>query len=364
MLSWAFINNNPGKETSMPRTYHIHHSPGQHITLPMRMTIAAAYNRDLRLPKKARPSLRKLAGELGLSKSTLHDEIRRGIVPRPNLFKDKEVWDYSPEIAQAAIDAGNANKGAPMKMTTIVAKLLRIEIVDHHRSPYDALAHLREQGIPNLPCERSVYYHVHHGDIGISPSQLPYKPTPHRKKHAKPRRSLKMPANLSIEERPDLDDRSEFGHWEMDTIVSGVHGKGGLLVLIERQTRFYIIEKLRSISRSEILRALRRAIRRGKMVKALTITTDNGSEFLDHAAIEALFRPRGSVRIYYTHAYAAWEKGSVENANRLVRRWYSKGTDFSKVSRLRIAELEDAINSIHRRLLQGRTAHETYLAAA
>ena len=146
--------------------------------------------------------------------------------------------------------------------------------------------------------------------------------------------------------------------------LSGVHCKGGLLVLIERQTRFYIIEKLRYISRSEILRALRRAIRRGKMVKALTITTDNGSEFLDHAAIEALFRPRGSVRIYYTHAYAAWEKGSVENANRLVRRWYSKGTDFSKVSRLRIAELEDAINSIHRRLLQGRTAHETYLAAA
>ncbi len=52
------------------------------------------------------------------------------------------------------------------------------------------------------------------------------------------------------------------------------------------------------------------------------------------------------------------------NANRLVRRWYPKGTDFSKVSWLRIAGLEDAIISIHRRLLQGRTAHETYLAAA
>lgn len=169
-----------------------------------------------------------------------------------------------------------------------------------------------------------------------------------------------MPGNLSIEERPDLDDRSEFGHWEMDTIVSGVHGKGGLLVLIERQTRFYIIEKLRYISRSEILRALRR----GKIVKALTITTDNGSEFLDHAAIEALFRPKGAVQVYYTHAYAAWEKGSVENANRLVRRWYPKGTDFSKVTRRRIGQLEDAINSIHRRLLQGRTAREAYLATA
>lgn len=349
----------------MPRTYHNHRSPGQHIDRPVREHIQTVYNHNLRLPKKDRRSLRQLAKDLGLPKSTLHDEIRRGLVPHPNLFKGKEVYDYSAEIAQAAIDAGNANKGRPMKMNTTMAKLLRIEIVDHRRSPYDALAHLREQGFSGLPSERCVYDHIHHGDLGISPSQLPYKPTPHRRKLPKPRRSLKMPGNLSIEERPDLDDRSEFGHWEMDTIVSGVHGKGGLLVLIERQTRRYIIEKLRYISQSEVLRALRRALRRGKLVKTLTITTDNGSEFLDHDAIEALFKSRTPpVRLYYTHAYAAWEKGSVENANRLVRRWYPKGTDFSKVSPRRIAALEDAINSIHRRLLGGRTALQSYLAAA
>ena len=252
-----------------------------------------------------------------------------------------------------------------MKMTTTIATLLRIEIVDHRRSPYDALAHLREQGLHALPCERTVYNHIHHGDIGISPSRLPYKPTPHRKKHAKPRRSLKLPGSLSIEERPNLDDRAEFGHWEMDTIVSGVHGKGGLLVLIERQTRRYIIERLRYISQSEVLRSLRHAIRRGKLVKTLSITTDNGSEFLDHDAIEALFKSRKpAVRLFYTHAYAVWEKGSVENANRLVRRWYPKGTDFSKVSPGRIVALETAINSIHRRLLGGRTALQAYLAAA
>ena len=348
----------------MSRIYHIHRSVRQHITREMRTHIETVYNRNLRQPMKERLSLRALARQMGLPPSTFHDEIRRGIVPKPNLFKGKDVWDYSAEIAQAAIDAGHLNKGRPMRMNTTMAKLLRIEIVERHRSPYDALAHLREQGLDDLPSERSVYYHIHHGDLGISASQLPYKPTPNRQKRPKPRRSLKMPGNLSIEERPDLGDRSEFGHWEMDTIVSGVHGKGGLLVLIERKTRLYIIEKLRYISQSEILRALRRAIHRGKIVKALTITTDNGSEFLDHAAIEALFRPKGTVQVYYTHAYAAWEKGSVENANRLVRRWYPKGTDFSKVSRLRIAELEDTINSIHRRLLQGHTAHETYLIAA
>lgn len=348
----------------MTRTYHIHHAAGQHITRSMRDHIETVYNRNLRLPKKDRLSLRQLARELGLPRSTLHDEIRRGIVTRPNTFQDKDIWDYSAEIAQQTIDAGHLNQGRPMLMNTTVAKLLKIEIVENHRSPYDALACLRKQGIPNLPCERTVYNHVHHGDLGISPSQLPYKPIPHRKKGAPPRRSLKMPGNLSIEDRPDIDDRGEFGHWEMDTIVSGVHGKGGLLVLIERQTRRYFIEKLAYISRHEILRALRRILRRVKTIRIVTITTDNGSEFLDHEAIEALFRRHGAPKVYYTHAYAAWEKGSVENANRLVRRWFPKGTDFSKVSPRHIAKLEENINSIHRRLLGGRTAQEAYDTAA
>ena len=348
----------------MTRTYHIHHAAGQHITRSMRDHIETVYNRNLRLPKKDRLSLRQLARELGLPRSTLHDEIRRGIVSRPNTFQDKDIWDYSAEIAQRKVDEGNLNKGCSMKMNTAVAKLLRIEIVDNRRSPYDALRRLEERGVENLPSERSVYYHVHHGDIGISPSQLPYRPTPHRKRGQKPRRSLKTPGNLSIEERPDIDGREQFGHWEMDTVVSCVHGKGGLLVLIERKTRYYIIVRLRAISQGEVLRALRQAIRRGRVVKALSITTDNGGEFLDHKAIEGLFKSGCKTQVYYTHAYAAWEKGSVENANRIVRRWYPKGTDFSKVSLKRIDALQDAINSIHRRLLEGKTANEAYLSAA
>ena len=107
-----------------------------------------------------------------------------------------------------------------------------------------------------------------------------------------------------------------------------------------------------------------RNLRRVKTIRILTLTTDNGSEFLDHEAIEALFLRHGAPKVYYTHAYASWEKGSVENANRLVRRWYPKGTDFSRVSPARIAALESDINSIHRKLLGGHTAQEAYHAAA
>ncbi len=343
----------------MSRVYNIHRAPGQHIDYAMRLTIEVEYNRNLRRPKKDRLSLRALAERLCIPRSTLSDEIRRGLVPHPNLHRDKYVRDYSAEIAQAAIDQGNANKGRAMKMLASIARLLRIEIVERRRSPYDALQQLRRQGISNLPSERCVYYHVHHGDIGISPADLPYKPTPSRKPPPRPRRSFKTPTELSIESRPDIASRDELGHWEMDTIVSGVHGKGGLLVLIERKTRFYLIAKLRSISQQEVLRALRALLRQGRIRKLLTLTTDNGSEFLDAAALKNLL----AGKVYYTHAYAAWEKGSVENANRLVRRWYPKGTDFSKVPLARIAELERLINSIARKLLHGKSAQEAYAAA-
>lgn len=62
--------------------------------------------------------------------------------------------------------------------------------------------------------------------------------------------------------------------------------------------------------------------------------------------------------IYYTRAYASWEKGSVENCNRLVRRWYPKKTDFSKCTRTEMHQLEKVINSIHRRIFNGKTAYE------
>ena len=151
----------------------------------------------------------------------------------------------------------------------------------------------------------------------------------------------------------------------MDSIVSGVHGKGGLLVLIERQTRFYLIAKLRRISQLEVVRTLRGLIRSGQMKKVLSITTDNGCEFLDSMRIEALFsKINALLKVYYTHAYAAWEKGSVENANRHVRRWYPKGSDFSRISAHAIQALQTFINSIPRSTLKGASAHEAILTAA
>jgi len=72
-----------------------------------------------------------------------------------------------------------------------------------------------------------------------------------------------------------------------------------------------------------------------------------------------------TMRVYYTHAYAAWEKGSVENVNRHIRRFFPKGTDFNRVPPRAIAAMQDFINAIPRKqTLKGQTAHEAFFIAA
>ena len=90
------------------------------------------------------------------------------------------------------------------------------------------------------------------------------------------------------------------------------------------------------------------------IVSCSRVTSDNDCEFCSQKKLDKFF---GKV-VYFARAYAAWEKGCIENCNRIVRRWYPKGTDFSKGSNADVKKLMDRINSIHRASLEGATAFE------
>ena len=150
-----------------------------------------------------------------------------------------------------------------------------------------------------------------------------------------------------------------FGVWEMDTVHSCRGGKGGLLTLTERQTRKSYAVKLPEISQEAVCAALKKLMRQKKLKTVKALLTDNGSEFLCTAALERIVR----APVYYTYAYSAWQKGSVEHANGLLRFWFRKGTDFSKVSPAEIDFVQNQINAISRtHSLKGLTAHEAFLA--
>ena len=124
--------------------------------------------------------------------------------------------------------------------------------------------------------------------------------------------------------------------------------------MIDRCSRRYVAERIGHVSQDCVVRAIGRMRARGALPVVRTVTTDNGCEFPGQRRLDGAL----GAEVYYTRAYASYEKGAIENCNRLVRRWYPKGTDFSRVTRREIRDLEGWINSMHRESLNRETAYD------
>ena len=93
-----------------------------------------------------------------------------------------------------------------------------------------------------------------------------------------------------------------------------------------------------------------------------SITTDNGSEFMDFNALEkSVFGRSRRTHIYYAHPYSSWERGTNENTNRMIRRFIPKGSDIAKITCVEIQRIEDWINSYPRKILNFKTAEEMFI---
>ena len=138
--------------------------------------------------------------------------------------------------------------------------------------------------------------------------------------------------------------------------------RAALLTLTERQTRQELIFRLpdkRAASVRAVFDQLERSMSRKRFrEKFRSITTDNGPEFLEYDKLRQSIRDGPRFDIYYCHSYSAWEKGTNENHNRMIRRWFPKGTDFGKVKSAEIAALQNWMNGYPRKVLDWKTPME------
>ena len=178
-----------------------------------------------------------------------------------------------------------------------------------------------------------------------------------RKREYNKVREKKEPRGRSIEERePEVDERKEPGHWEMDSVLGKKGTKARLLVLSERVTRSEIIIKVQDGRAITVVRALDRLERElGDLFPVIfkSITCDNGSEFANWAGIErSVWKRKGQrTTVYFCHPYTACERGTNENINRMIRRHFPKGTDFGKVTAAEVKRVERWINTYPREIL-------------
>lgn len=159
-----------------------------------------------------------------------------------------------------------------------------------------------------------------------------------------------------IEQWPEeIRNRSRIGDWEGDTVCGGV-GKGRILTLVDRKTRFLRVVLLAGKRPQEVADAIVQALD-GLPVHSLSL--DNGSEFALFREIEdAISSP-----IYFAHPHSPWERGSNENINGLLRFFFPKGCDFRAVSHHDLQAVVDLINSRPRRSLGWRSPLQLFSVA-
>ena len=157
----------------------------------------------------------------------------------------------------------------------------------------------------------------------------------------------------------------------MDTVVGKKGTKTVLMVLTERKTRQEIIRKIASKSQYCIVKELDKIERKlgSKKFRETfkTITCDNGCENLDFEGIErSAVTKLKRTKVYYAHPYSSWERGSNENANKLIRRFVPKGSDIGKFSPERIKMIEHWMNNYPRKIFGGLSSNmllEQFLSA-
>ena len=316
-------------------------------------------------------SVKDIAAELGVHISTIYREIRRGTYEHLNSDYTTEIR-YSPELAEAHYQEGLSAKGAPIKIGNnfAAAEFIERKIGEENYSPAGVCAELRKPENAHLGitfCRATIYKYVDDGIfLTLTNASLPEKSKRKSSRKTSSRKQLRAGVGTSIEERSEeVNTRQELGHWEMDTVVGKRRRKARLLVLTERVTRREIIIRIKDGRAETVVKALNRLERfYGKAFHIIfkTITVDNGSEFSDVEGLECsvLQKDTKRVKVYYCHAYSAYERGTNENINRMIRRRFPKGTDFDKVTPAKVKEVEAWLNNYPRKILGYKSAMQVF----
>jgi IS30 family transposase len=294
-------------------------------------------------------SIRSIAKKLGRSHSTISRELER----------NKRLDNiYLPCFAniQAGFRANKQRKKARLK-NPIVYDYVR----EHLRlgwSP-EAIAGRLPIDIPGESiCHETIYAYIY--KHGVLKQHLWRYLVCQRRKRGKIdgrklQRHSKIPEAISIEKRPqEVALRSVPGHWETDLIIGQARDKGALSVTVERVTRITIISKLPMRTAPFKATNLIKRLSPYPPFMLKTMTTDNGGENYLHQKVTQQL----NIDYYFAHAYASWEKGTVENTNQRIRRYIHKGESIDELSHKAVEKLEDYLNSTPRKCLNFKTPNE------
>lgn len=283
-----------------------------------------------------------IAYMISVSPSTVTREIQRNGNPR----------SYNADDAQRKSNQRLIRLQTPRVFTHSMKREVAT-LIREHWSPEQIVGWYHSKG-KNMVSVQTIYDYIHDdSDCGGDLWRYCRHHAKKRKRYTKAKISIKD--RTSIEERPPEADGTRFGDWEMDTII-GKDGKGAILTLTERKTNYSIIRKLpKGKNAEELAHMVWNALIPFKR-DVHTITTDNGTEFAAHKKIEKTL----DTKVFFTHPYSSWEKGAIENYNKLVRQYIPKQTDFKDITDEQLQQIQKQINNRPRKKIKFKTPKQEF----
>lgn len=296
------------------------------FTLPLRYQLQALH--------QAKQAIRAMTEQLGLHRTTIARELAR-------------VCPYDAEAAQRHAQDQQRRRHRPRIQASVwnsINDQLRL-----FYSPEQIAGRHQLEG-QSCPSVERIYQPVYaHPDLAGYLRQG----RPRRRSRSSQRREPILWS--SITDRPEAaNKRQDIGHLEAD-LMEGAKGKGSLVVMEDRCSRLITLNLVMCKRAVEVYSAMD-SVLDGQLVK--TITIDQGREFV----LTELLGQQWDATTYACHAQSPWEKGSVENTNGLLRQFFPKGTDFTRVALSTVLAVQHLMNNRPRKVLGYRTPHEVHSA--
>jgi len=299
-------------------------------------------------------SIAYIAIQLGRNRSSIHREVKKWVV------NPKDIYDA--ELAQFCAEDDYRNKrnldkiNSHQRLKDYVYTRLKAK-----DSPEQIAGRLKEL-FPNDPIMsisyEAIYQHIYRkrqsklGKYLIS--LLPYSHSKRRqnRKTGKNKNRIKDIKRIDLRP-PHIELRKEIGHWESDLVIGPEH-KSAIATVVERKTRFVYIIPIKSKHTKIVTKAIAMTMRKLNPELRKTMTHDNGTEMANHKWLTS----KTGMDIYFANPYSSWERGTNENTNGLIRRFFPKGTDFSKVTKRQLLQAQNNLNNRPRKVLGYKTPNE------
>src|ERR1035437_7202881 len=284
-------------------------------------------------------SLRAIARSMERSHNTISYEVEQ----------NGGVCIYNPHNAN--LYASTRKKNSKLQWKKIdESKELKdfiVEKLEKHWNPDEISGRMKRKKMKIFVSKNTIYRWLY-SPRGQQYCHLLYSKRYHKKKRVKKTERVMIPERVGIDKRfLGADNRTRFGHWEDDTIVSRKGCSGGLSTGCERKARLVTATLVKSMSTFEHMKVVKRQTEK---YKTLSITFDNGIENKQHTSL--------GVPTFFCEPYSSWQKGGVENVNKMLRHFFPKGTNFRTISQKKVDEAVSFINNKPRKILGYKTALE------